>query len=154
MVYRYGTCRLCESTEPRPAAEFYHTARCSKCGGVLDGKGFAPNPGTKSHRRNKKRGGKKRLTHTVASERFVVTRDTYPQYLASRHWKRTKARKERTAGHKCERCRSDGRLQVHHKHYRTLWAETDADLETLCRVCHERCHGTELANLNHIRSIV
>ncbi len=86
------------------------------------------------------------------AEPFRVTPDNYEVYLATPHWKQTAARKRKATGFRCERCGSRG-YEIHHKHYRTLWREQGADLECLCRGCHEAHHGTDTANLNHLRSI-
>lgn len=42
------------------------------------------------------------------------------------------------AGHKCERCEATKNLEVHHKHYETLFKEAPEDLEVLCIPCHAR----------------
>jgi 5-methylcytosine-specific restriction endonuclease McrA len=41
------------------------------------------------------------------------------------------------AGYRCERCGCEGLLELHHKHYATLGAESLADVQMLCRACHQ-----------------
>ncbi|SRR6266545_5228249 len=65
----------------------------------------------------------------------------YQEYLESDHWQRLRKKAiDRDKG--CLRCRSNRRLQVHHKMYRGSWFDTLlSDLETLCRSCHKNEHG-------------
>ena len=60
-------------------------------------------------------------------------------YYRTPRWRELSARilRERPL---CERC---GRWakQVHHRHYLTVGRETDADLESLCGLCHLQAHG-------------
>ena len=51
--------------------------------------------------------------------------------------------KLRQAKWRCERCQSKLNLQVHHTTYARLGMELDADLEALCRTCHEGHHIAE-----------
>lgn len=41
----------------------------------------------------------------------------------------------------CERCHSNPMAHTHHKHYRTLYNESLADLTGLCEECHAYVHG-------------
>lgn len=68
-------------------------------------------------------------------------------YLQSDHWKKTrKQRVKRTRSQsrlRCERCgkwRKASEINVHHKHYESLWQEDGKDLEVLCRWCHAEHH--------------
>lgn len=64
----------------------------------------------------------------------------YDDYLQSNKWKilRKSIINKRK---KCERCGYDKNLQVHHKHYRTIFNESPNDLELLCARCHMKEHG-------------
>lgn len=75
--------------------------------------------------------------------------DDYRRYLASSHWKATRAAKAKAAGYRCQRCGEYGRrtresvvgLHVHHLSYERLGHEEMDDLELLCVACHELEHG-------------
>lgn len=64
----------------------------------------------------------------------------YHEYLRSNKWKAKRKRKQRQCGYRCEICGSDGPLDIHHKHYRTVGRESLSDLMCLCRHCHEDQH--------------
>jgi 5-methylcytosine-specific restriction endonuclease McrA len=61
-------------------------------------------------------------------------------YYHSAHWKQIAAEKRRRAGYKCEICRVHSRLDVHHRHYKTLGHESMGDLLAVCRECHKYIH--------------
>lgn len=66
------------------------------------------------------------------------SRRLYSTYLRSDAWRELRARVIRRAGAACEQC---GRgfltpLDVHHRTYRRIGAEQEADLLALCRACH------------------
>lgn len=63
----------------------------------------------------------------------------YIQYLNSQEWLNLRL-DIITSRIKCERCGSKKCLQVHHKHYRTIYKENPEDLELLCKKCHESEH--------------
>lgn len=65
---------------------------------------------------------------------------SYAAYLHSKHWRTTRQRVLERDGHKCRRCRSDKRLDVHHRYYAVLGAEPLSSLQTLCRDCHKSIH--------------
>jgi hypothetical protein len=49
----------------------------------------------------------------------------------------------------CERCGSHERpedLELHHRHYDTLWYENNGDLELLCHGCHREADRERRAN--------
>ena len=68
--------------------------------------------------------------------------EAYERYLASPTWRRRRHAAIAAATWRCQRCGwqcrwYDGRgLEVHHRHYDTLGAEAEADLEVLCWRCH------------------
>jgi hypothetical protein len=63
------------------------------------------------------------------------------EYLASDQWKSLRNSVICRDQCVCVRCGSTERLEVHHKTYSRRGFEKMDDLETLCRVCHERHHG-------------
>lgn len=67
-------------------------------------------------------------------------RPSYLEYITSEHWKKVRLWKLELVGFKCEKCGHNGKLHVHHKHYRTLGRERAKDLESLCDQCHGRFH--------------
>lgn len=60
----------------------------------------------------------------------------YYDYLETYHWKKFRARirKQRKV---CEWCGARTRLEIHHRHYNSLWHEQDRDVNLLCRECHQ-----------------
>ena len=61
-------------------------------------------------------------------------------YLQSQHWYATREAAKRRANYSCEICGRKDNLQVHHKHYHSLWRETPEDLRCLCNECHKQQH--------------
>ena len=64
----------------------------------------------------------------------------YREYLDSPAWWAARGRAFAALGHACQGCGRQGRLEVHHKHYRTLGHERPEDLMVLCKFCHEKMH--------------
>lgn len=64
----------------------------------------------------------------------------YSVYLASEHWQITRAFALDHAGHRCQVCNANERLDVHHRTYARRGAELPQDLIVLCRKCHEIFH--------------
>jgi len=62
----------------------------------------------------------------------------YLERICSPAWEQVRSERIAKARGRCERCRRyrPGRLQLHHKHYRTLGRERHEDLELLCVTCH------------------
>lgn len=61
----------------------------------------------------------------------------YSAYIKSKKWDDFRKKAIVNAGRKCEMCGSKNKLlQVHHKHYRTIGAESFNDVEVLCLSCH------------------
>jgi hypothetical protein len=76
----------------------------------------------------------------------------YKTYLRSEHWhlfrERVLLRTFVNGKYKCEDCGelfSRNELEVHHKHYRSLWNEKPSDVRVLCGICHTREHGLDEA---------
>lgn len=69
----------------------------------------------------------------------------YRLYLRSLRWFAIRAMRKAIDNHRCARCGSRKRLQVHHKSYRNKGKGTGVaelmDCVTLCRRCHRRAHG-------------
>lgn len=75
----------------------------------------------------------------------------YGSYLLSEWWAWVRRRKLGRR-HRCERCGARATL-VHHRHYRSLGRESDDDLESLCKPCHEAEHECLVTAESHLRSI-
>ena len=91
-----------------------------------------------SKRRRRKSKSERRAARLPEADRPF--RGTYKEYLSSPQWAKKKREAHAHFGGKCCCCGSTYRLQLHHKHYRTLFRETMADLELLCIGCHENQH--------------
>lgn len=65
---------------------------------------------------------------------------TYAQYLASDHWARFKARYRESGSPLACRVCGGGRVQLHHRTYRRLGQERNADVVPLCREHHVAVH--------------
>lgn len=65
---------------------------------------------------------------------------TYTDYLSSRQWAKKRRKALAYYGNRCTVCGTTYRLEVHHRHYRTLFKEGWPDLDVLCRGCHENHH--------------
>jgi hypothetical protein len=76
----------------------------------------------------------------------VDPRAAYRAYLQSDAWRERRARTLAEAGGSCQLDAShQGPFDVHHNSYERLGAELPSDLVVLCRSCHGRHHGHELA---------
>ena len=64
--------------------------------------------------------------------------ELYNQYLASPEWNSKKIRVRARDYGRCQLCRSDSFLEVHHLTYNRVGDEALFDLVTLCRHCHEQ----------------
>jgi len=71
------------------------------------------------------------------------SRNSYAVYLLSEHWQDFRIAVHLDRNGKCERCGRKSGLQVHHRHYRTLWREKLTDVELLCGWCHQKEHDKE-----------
>ena len=65
----------------------------------------------------------------------------YYIYLASDDWRKRRRKALSLSGNKCQICRNQITLQVHHKMYDRLGNEDDNDLAVLCEECHKSVHG-------------
>ena len=64
----------------------------------------------------------------------------YRDYITSDLWRIRKRRYFETHERKCRACNSKKRIHLHHKTYRRLGEERDADLVPLCHSCHTALH--------------
>lgn len=76
----------------------------------------------------------------------------YGSYLLSEWWRWVRKKKLDSTRRKCERCGKKGTI-VHHRHYRSLGNETNADLETVCKPCHEAEHECLVTANGHLAAI-
>ena len=68
--------------------------------------------------------------------------EEYKRVMGSLRWKRLKWKVILLRGRYCERCKIYSRkLDLHHKHYRTLGKEEPKDVRLLCRPCHDGIHS-------------
>jgi phage terminase large subunit GpA-like protein len=65
---------------------------------------------------------------------------TYRDYITSDLWRIRKRRYFETHERKCRACSSRKRIHLHHKTYKRLGEERDADLVPLCHSCHTSLH--------------
>lgn len=65
----------------------------------------------------------------------------YSEYLESEVWQRTRRWALDKAGDKCQLCKSDIKLNVHHNDYSRLGKEEPSDIIVLCEHCHKKFHG-------------
>ncbi len=69
-------------------------------------------------------------------------------YLRSNHWKALRIRKLAAVGKKCDKCSATGVMDVHHLQYHNIFDVELADLQVLCRICHELEHGGPFKTAN------
>jgi len=91
------------------------------------------------HRKERKQKKKKHRNRNKFS--LPQFKGTYLEYLQSPHWKRFRKMALADRHYACERCKAQGGLEIHHKHYDHLGHESLRDVLVLCRACHEDEHG-------------
>ena len=64
----------------------------------------------------------------------------YYAYIQSKAWAKKREQAFKRYGRKCGVCGRTENLQVHHRHYRTLFNERMEDLGILCGDCHANEH--------------
>jgi len=64
----------------------------------------------------------------------------YKRYIKSKEWARKRTEYFAAFGRACQACRSQDRVQVHHKSYANLENEPLEDLAGLCEGCHVLVH--------------
>lgn len=73
-------------------------------------------------------------------------RSIYHYYLQSECWRAKSAFITKTRI-KCERCRVRPATQTHHLTYDRCGAELEADLQAICRPCHESAHPNRRSDI-------
>lgn len=96
-----------------------------------------PKKPSKAQRRKRKKLRKMGQAPPAPGERRRVN---YYKYIQSKAWAKRKQRYYESHGKRCQICGSTIAIQLHHRHYRTLGCEEDADLQALCMGCHENEH--------------
>ncbi len=82
----------------------------------------------------------------------MASAEEYARYLDGKWWKTKRRQKLKSCKHTCQECGADDvPLQVHHLHYLTLGCERDADLQALCRTCHEFKHPDKVDLTDKVR---
>jgi 5-methylcytosine-specific restriction endonuclease McrA len=66
---------------------------------------------------------------------------SYGAYLNGPKWKERRTEALQRAGYRCQRCKADEALEVHHLTYDRLGFERPQDLMVLCNPCHADEHG-------------
>jgi hypothetical protein len=87
----------------------------------------------------------------------TLLRLEHEEFVQTNYWKYIAHYVKHTNGHKCNRCGSLKKLQVHHKTYFHKGREIyfmGQDLEVLCDHCHAKEHGKERKLLNTSRRVV
>lgn len=77
-----------------------------------------------------------------------MNKELYKAYLRTPEWKAVRMEVLHLRNHKCERCNSTYRLEVHHKTYRHIFNESPNDLEVLCHSCHKNHHKIQDKKIN------
>lgn len=70
----------------------------------------------------------------------------YIEYLKSEKWKKKRLMALIHYGGKCAKCGYSKRLDVHHLTYKRFGKELLADLQLLCRKCHDEVHNIKPKN--------
>lgn len=72
----------------------------------------------------------------------------YLEYLGSLQWHAKREAALKRSGYTCENCGAHKNLEVHHRHYDTLFNERPEDLRVLCTACHPKA-DEERRRINH-----
>jgi len=73
----------------------------------------------------------------------------YLEYIQSPKWKKKRLMALIHYGEKCDKCGANKRLDVHHLTYERFGKELLADLQILCRKCHDAVHAIK----DHVKGI-
>lgn len=71
-------------------------------------------------------------------------KNEYYDYLKSQPWRDKRKLALQFYGNNCCLCGSRHDLQVHHRHYRTIFHENMEDLILLCESCHRMFHKKKI----------
>lgn len=75
----------------------------------------------------------------------------YPRYLASREWAVRREAVRKRADGTCERCYTLPMKAVHHLTYENTGHEPLADLQAICRPCHDYESGVALTDPDDVQ---
>lgn len=84
------------------------------------------------------------VDRTVERAIAALRRLPYAEYLQTAHWQRVRTLALEQAGHTCDLCGRDDRLEVHHRTYERVGFERQSDLIVLCHDCHRDFHRSLL----------
>lgn len=90
--------------------------------------------------KKRQKANKQRKKQKLADEQRAKSFTSYHEYIGSKEWAKKRKKAFRKHGRKCSICSSTRALQVHHKHYKTLYREGMDDLQILCADCHANHH--------------
>ena len=90
----------------------------------------------------------------TVNERLICMGKLYAGYLKSEHWKGFKVKALDYYEHKCQKCGSSRRLNVHHLNYYRLQHELMEDVTVLCWYCHNKEHHSDCMHVNKKPCIV
>jgi 5-methylcytosine-specific restriction endonuclease McrA len=75
----------------------------------------------------------------------------YRWYLQQPHWQQVRHDKLRFHP-RCQACGLVDAAEIHHLHYRSIWAERMSDLQSLCWHCHRAAHGRKPPKMTDVRA--
>ena len=74
---------------------------------------------------------------------YGITPEIKRIYLSSNAWQKRRIARLKFDHYTCQGCGIQGvPLEIHHLHYRTFRKESNSDLVSLCRSCHQHTHDT------------
>lgn len=82
----------------------------------------------------------------------MLDKKKYHEYLLSAEWKLKRKEAFKIHGKHCRKCAAQKRLEVNHKHYRSIFNEDVLnDLEILCHFCHREYHRLKTKEAKRFR---
>lgn len=89
--------------------------------------------------------------NSIIIEQFEVYKKSrfynYHKYLQSEEWKIIRDKVVKRDNGICLYCKTNPAQEVHHKHYKTIYKESLADLESVCSDCHRAIHKSVFAEV-------
>ena len=74
---------------------------------------------------------------------YGITPEIKRIYLSSNAWQKRRIARLKFDHYTCQGCGIQGvPLEIHHLHYRTFRKESNSDLVSVCRSCHQHIHDT------------
>ena len=70
-------------------------------------------------------------------------KQSYADYLKTKHWKNIREKKIKDANNKCQLCCKTNNLHVHHRTYENIGNENNKDLVVLCQKSHSKFHNKQ-----------